>query len=221
MLGQLFHSARLDQESADRVEKLMRDAAFAVPLPEPGGEAAEGVASEEQVWAPLLHGLFTALLDLTRSGPLVLTVDDVHHADPASLHCLLYVTRRLRHARIMIVLAEASTLRPSHPLFRAELLSQPYFSRISLPPLTVDAIARMIGDDTEDAQAREAAESLLSMTGGNPLLTRALLDERGRAESADDATPDPANGDGFDQAVLGCLYRHEPGCGRSPRRWRC
>ncbi|MFF3866363.1 ATP-binding protein [Micromonospora sp. NPDC001898] len=214
VLGQLFHSARLDQESADRVEKLMRDAAFAVPLPEPGGEAAEGVASEEQVWAPLLHGLFTALLDLTRSGPLVLTVDDVHHADPASLHCLLYVTRRLRHARIMIVLAEASTLRPSHPLFRAELLSQPYFSRISLPPLTADAIARMIGDDTEDAQAREAAESLLSMTGGNPLLTRALLDERDRAESADDATPDPTDGDGFDQAVLGCLYRHEPGVRR-------
>ncbi|MFI0796396.1 ATP-binding protein [Micromonospora rubida] len=209
VLGQLFHSARLDQESTDRVEKLMRDAAFAVPLPEPGGE---GVASGEQVWAPLLHGLFTALLDLTRSGPLVLTVDDVHHADPASLHCLLYVTRRLRHARIMIVLAEASTLRPSHPLFRAELLSQPYFSRISLPPLTVDAIARLVDAGTDAAQAREAAESLLSMTGGNPLLTRALIDERrGLAQSADDATPDPTAGDGFDQAVLGCLYRHEPG----------
>ncbi|WP_320068581.1 helix-turn-helix transcriptional regulator [Micromonospora sp. RTGN7] len=209
VLGQLFHSARLDHEAAVRVENLMRDTAFALPLPEPDGEPVAG----DRVWAPLLHGLFTVLLDLADAGPLVLAVDDVHHADPASLHCLLYVTRRLRHARIMVLLAEASTQRPPHPQFRAELLSQPYFSRITLPPLTVDAIARLVDPDG-GAAARETAERCLRMTGGNPLLTRALIDERSRGEADDDRVPDASNGDAFDQAVLGCLYRHEPGVRR-------
>ncbi|MFG3708263.1 AAA family ATPase [Micromonospora sp. NPDC047670] len=207
VIGQLFHSARLAPEAAARVEDLLRDATTA-PLPEPGGEATEG----DRAWAPLLHGLFATLLDLAGTGPLVLAIDDVHHADPASLHCLLYVTRRLRHARIMVVLAEASTLRPPHPLFRAELLSQPHFSRIALPPLTVDAVARLIDGDAGTADAREAAARCVDMTGGNPLLTRALLEERASGEPGDEACP--AVGDAFDQAVLGCLYRHEPGVRR-------
>ncbi|MER5337548.1 AAA family ATPase [Micromonospora sp. NPDC002717] len=209
VIGQLFHSARLAPDAAARVEKLMGDATFAMSLPEPGGEAAEG----DRAWAPLLHGLFATLLDLTGTGPLVLVVDDVHHADPASLHCLLYVTRRLRHARIMVVLAEASTLRPPHPLFRAELLSQPHFARITLPPLTVDAIARLVGGDTETAEARETAERCVHMTGGNPLLTRALLEDRAGGGTGDDDSGATV-GDAFDQAVLGCLYRHEPGVRR-------
>ncbi|ADU11344.1 transcriptional regulator, LuxR family [Micromonospora sp. L5] len=208
VVGQLFHSARLAPETAAHVEKLLRDATSAVPLPEVGGEASDG----DRAWAPLLHGLFTTLIDLTANGPLVLLVDDVHHADPASLHCLLYVTRRLRHARIMVVFAEASTLRPPHPLFRAELLSQPHFSRIGLPPLTVDAVARLVEGAVDDADTRATAEHYVRMTGGNPLLTRALLDERAGGEGSDHDVP--SVGDAFDQAVLGCLYRHEPGVRR-------
>ncbi|MGC4807528.1 AAA family ATPase [Micromonospora sp. DT233] len=233
LLGQLFHSARLDPEVASRVQGLMRDTAHA--LSESGGDLAGGPhVGGDQGWAPLLHGLFTALLDLADAGPLVLAVDDVHHADPASLHCLLYVTRRLRHARIMVLLAEAATQRPPHPQFRAELLSQPYFSRIGLPPLTLDGVARLI-DENGGATALRAAERCLRMTGGNPLLVRALIGERCRAGAGDDPTPaaldgtafdggpsdgtaldgtaldgGPSDGDAFDQAVLGCLYRHEP-----------
>ncbi|MGW4502144.1 AAA family ATPase [Micromonospora sp. NPDC004336] len=208
VIGQLFHSARLAPDAAARVERLLGDAALATPLPEPGAEAGEG----DRAWAPLLHGLFATLLDLTGAGPLVLVVDDVHHADPASLHCLLYVTRRLRHARIMVVLAEASTLRPPHPLFRAELLSQPHFARIALSPLTVDAVTRLVGGEAETPEARETAERCVDMTGGNPLLTRALLEERAGGGTGDDC--DQAVADAFDQAVLGCLYRHEPGVRR-------
>lgn len=215
VLGQLFHSARLGPDAAARIEDLMREAASAVPLPEAGGDAADGPAVDDRLWAPLLHGLFTALTDLADRGPLVLAVDDVHHADPASLHCLLYVTRRLRHARIMVVLAEASTLRPTHPLFRAELLSQPHFSRITLPPLTVEAIALLVDPGSGEA-ARATAERYLGMTGGNPLLTRALIDERTR-EAGDERLADPTGGDAFDQAVLGCLYRHEPAVRRVAR----
>ncbi|MEU4565122.1 AAA family ATPase [Micromonospora sp. NPDC023956] len=209
VLGQLFHSARLGQETADRVERLMREAPSVVPLLEASLETADESSAANRAWAPVLHGLFNALLDLAEPGPLVLTIDDVHHADPATLHCLLYVTRRLRHAPIVVVLSEARMLRPPHPHFRAELFSQPHFTRINLPPLTVEAIAQLVDGDAE-AAARETAERCLSVTGGNPLLTRALIDERIREESDEDPAPDTA----FDQAVLGCLYRHEPGVRR-------
>ncbi|MFI5833589.1 AAA family ATPase [Micromonospora sp. NPDC051300] len=209
VLGQLLQGARLDPESGVRVENLLRHSPTAPP--EVGRDGGEDPA--DQVWAPVLHGLFSTLLDLAESDPLVLTVDDVHHADPASLHCLLYVARRLRHTPIMVVLAEARTLRPSHPHFRAELFSQPHFTRITLPPLTVDAIARLVDDDVEPA-AREAAERCLRMTGGNPLLTRALIEERPGSATDEEPTADASLGDAFDQAVLGCLYRHEPGVRR-------
>ncbi|WP_328348227.1 helix-turn-helix transcriptional regulator [Micromonospora sp. NBC_00421] len=213
VLGQLFHSARLGQEAAARVEKLMREAPSVVPLLEASLNTTDESSACNRAWAPVLHGLFTTLLDLAEPGPLVLTIDDVHHADPATLHCLLYVTRRLRHAPIVVVLTEATMLRPPHPHFRAELFSQPHFTRITLPLLTVEAIAELVGGGTE-AAVRETAERCLSITGGNPLLTRALIDERPREESDEDPAPDTAFGDAFDQAVLGCLYRHEPGLRR-------
>ncbi|SCL26377.1 regulatory protein, luxR family [Micromonospora pallida] len=208
VLGQLFHSARLPQEAAVRVENLVREAPSVVPLLEASLETTNESSACNRAWASVLHGLFNALLDLAEPGPLVLAIDDVHHADPASLHCLLYVTRRLRHAPIVVVLTEARTLRPPHPHFRAELFSQPHFTRITLPPLTVEAIAQLV--DGAETVARETAKRYLSVTGGNPLLTRALIDERLREESDEDATPDTTIGDAFDQAVLGCLYRHEP-----------
>ncbi|WP_174530299.1 AAA family ATPase, partial [Micromonospora maritima] len=200
VLGQLLQGARLAPDAGVRVQRLL-------------GDGPDGPADDERISAPVLHGLFSTLLDLAEAGPLVLTVDDVHHADPASLHCLLYVARRLRHTPIMVVLAEARTLRPPHPHFRAELFSQPHFTRISLPPLTVEAITRLVDDGAEPA-ARETAERCLRMTGGNPLLTRALIEERPRVEAGEEPPTDPSLGDVFDQAVLGCLYRHEPGIRR-------
>ncbi|GAB2826034.1 LuxR family transcriptional regulator [Streptomyces chlorus] len=207
VIGQLFHSALLEPEAAARIDELLRGAFDG--LSEAPGRPEEPPAGSAY-WAMLLHGVYTSLVDLADDAPLVIAVDDVHHTDAASLQCLLYVTRRLRRARIMIVLAEASMLRPAHPLFRAELLSQPYLSRFTLPPLTADAIACLVdrdaGGETETV-TREAADRFHSITGGNPLLARALIDERAGGRG-------PAAGDAFDQAVLRCLYRHEPGVRR-------
>ncbi|HEX5568823.1 MAG TPA: AAA family ATPase, partial [Streptomyces sp.] len=178
VIGQLFHSALLEPETAARIDELLRSAFDG--LSEAPGRPEEPPAGSA-FWAMVLHGVYTSLVSLADEGPLVIAVDDVHHTDAASLQCLLYVIRRLRRARIMIVLAEAPMLRPTHPLFRAELLSQPYFSRFTLPPLTADAIACLVardaGGETETV-TREAADRFHSITGGNPLLTRALIDER-------------------------------------------
>ncbi|WP_307825187.1 AAA family ATPase [Streptomyces sp. M2CJ-2] len=208
VIGQLFHSALLEPAAAARIDELLRSAFDGLSeAPERPEEPFTGSA----FWAKALHGIYTSLVDLADAGPLVIAVDDVHHTDAASWQCLLYVIRRLRRARIMIVLAEASMLRPTHPLFRAELLSQPCLSRFTLPPLTADAVACLVdrdaGGETETV-TREAADRFHSITGGNPLLVRSLIDERAGGRG-------PAAGDAFDQAVLRCLYRHEPGVRRA------
>ncbi|WP_433393223.1 helix-turn-helix transcriptional regulator [Micromonospora sp. KLBMP9576] len=206
ILRQLLHSARPDARQATVVDRLLGDGVAALPLPESDRDDGDSRALD-QAWAPLLHGVFTALTDLADRAPLVIVVDDAHHADPASLHCLLYVARRLRHAQIMILLAEAGTLRPAHPHFRAELLSLPHLSRVALPPLGAAAIAQLVDSGHGRAEARLAAERCLAVTGGNPLLARALVEQQGGGIGHE---ADGAGGDAFEQAVIGCLYRHEP-----------
>lgn len=238
VVGQLLHHARLSGAQAERVDTLTRDPSFSGHLAEPGttlaeprpsglgaaaGTAAPAAAtpaghppvSREQAQATVLHGLLDVLLELADSGPLVLAVDDVHHADLASLHCLLYVARRLRSAPVMLVLTEAAQMQPVHPAFRAELLSLPYFSRQALYPLCREAVEKLAAEGG-DLHAPEFVDACVAVTGGNQLLLRALLDEQVDEDEAADPT-EPRPGGLFDQAVHGCLYRLEPAARQAAR----
>ncbi|WP_307847969.1 helix-turn-helix transcriptional regulator [Streptomyces durocortorensis] len=224
VLGQLLHSARVRPEEIRQVEELIREVALSVPAPDAGRDTAAELLTEsltaDGLWAPLLRTAFDTFLALARRGPLVLTVDDLQHTDAASLHCLLYVTRRLRNARIMVVLSEATTLHPAHPLFHAELRSLPRFARVSLPLLTLDSFSRLLGSkagvldvrgDKAGAQdIREEARRILRVTGGNPLLTQALFHEQANRDTDSAPASGARAGGTFDRAVLDCLYRHEP-----------
>lgn len=217
VLGQLLHGARLAGCDTTRVEKLMAEAAGAIPTAEARWAAADELPAEGPMWPPLLRDVFATLLDLVDRGPLVLVVDDLQHADATSLHCLLYVTRRLHHAPIMVLLSETSTLRPANSLFHAELRSRPRLSHLTLPPLTVDSVAQLLqepggesGGGAGNSEVMQEAQRLLHMTGGNPLLVQALVGEPGRREDEGGPAPVGRVGDAFGRAVLHSLYRHEP-----------
>lgn len=210
VVDQLVDSGGLDRVPAGRAGPAVRQAAFGALPEEPDGVPVGPV--DEHTFASVMHTLFTSLLDLAAPVPLVLTVDDVHHADVTSLRCLLYAIRRLRCKRMLVVLTESDTIRCPNPMFRAELLSQPHLSRIGLPPLSadVDTVTRMAGPKLPPESVRKVAQQASAMAGGNPLLVRALIDEA--ASDGLGATGGPAarGGETFDQAVVRCLYRHEP-----------
>lgn len=209
VIWQLLHSAPLEAASLAQADELIETAFDRLNR---AAGAVEELPPGDDLWARVLHAVFTSLTGLDDAAPLTVAVDDLHHADAASLHCLLYVIRRFRRAPVTIVLAETTTLRPAHPLLRAELFSQPSFRRYTLPLLTAEAVARLVLRDAEGrggTSARETAAGLLGVTGGNPLLLRALLDEQAGGPGGDGAYG-PVPGDAFDQAVLRCLYRHEP-----------
>ena len=52
-----------------------------------------------------LHGLYWLTVNLADAGPLVLTVDDAHWADPPSLRFLGYLSRRLDGMPVLLVAA--------------------------------------------------------------------------------------------------------------------
>ncbi|MEV0396797.1 ATP-binding protein [Polymorphospora rubra] len=207
IMGQLFHAARLPAPAAQRTAELLRDPAFAGELGDPGGETPARLRAGDQRRAQVLQELFTAVVDLGEQGPLVLAVDDLHHADTASLHCLLYLARRLRCAPVVLVLTESIRPQSPQPLFRAELLSQPYCVRVSLPPLSNRGLSQLAAARLDARASTELTDSL-AISGGNPLLARALIEDQ--VWPADGSAPAALHlGITFGQAVLGCLYRHE------------
>jgi DNA-binding CsgD family transcriptional regulator len=208
---QLLHTAHLDSAAVDRLIELVPDVEPSVLLlPEPGARLPGTLRPRELQRAAVLHGLFVELVRVADRAPLMLLVDDAHHADVASLHFLLYLSRRLRRLPITIVLSEALTVRPTNPLMHAELASQPHFALVRLPPLSLEAVVALLGGPHREPAQREA-ECLLAQTGGNPQLLRALMGLwRDRVALPRPGRPEGAAGPGFLRALVAVLYRHEP-----------
>ncbi|MEU4778933.1 AAA family ATPase [Micromonospora sp. NPDC023633] len=145
-----------------------------------------------------------ALLEMTTQGPLVIAVDDVHHADVPSLRCLDYVARRISALPVLIILTEAPRTRPWRPDVHAELLQPARLQRIRLPLLTAEGTFQLLAQRLGVPVARTIAEESHRISGGNPLLVQALAEDQ--ADAPRPATR-PVAGESFREAVLSCLYR--------------
>ena len=210
LVGQLFRSAStLTADAGDGANGPLSRAGLPPRSALSGGTEAASPLVEESREAEA-QALLASLLEPGGTSPLVITVDDIQHADPASLYCLQYLVRRIRREPVLVVITESPMLRPTHRLFQAELLSLPCFSRVTLPPLTGTSLLRMADESPDPASARLLAERVGDMTGGSPLLARALLDDPHTSLNETALPAVPAGEDAFAHAVLRCLYRHEP-----------
>lgn len=198
VIDQLFHGAGLPPEIADRVSHLITP--IAVNVDEPGSD----VRTIHHSHVRPVHELCGILLELSRERPVVLCVDDVQFADSSSLQFILYLRRRMRSARVLVVLAEWEQPQPTLPLFHAELTRRPHH-RVRLAPLGPEGIADLLGDRVPDPAAMATAWHAL--TGGNPMLVRAMVED---LEAGHETGPDRV-GPAFGRAVLECLHRWEAG----------
>ncbi|MEE3921072.1 hypothetical protein V2I01_31490 [Micromonospora sp. BRA006-A] len=112
------------------------------------------------------------LLELTSRGPLVIVVDDIHHADVPSLRCLDYVARRLPGLPVLMVLTEAPRTRPWQADVHAEMLQPATLHRIRLPLLTAEGTFQLLAQRLDIPLARSIAEESHRISGGNPLLVQ-------------------------------------------------
>lgn len=154
-----------------------------------------------------------ALFDAARERPVVLAADDVEYADACTLQALLYLQRRLSGTRIMLVLTESDHSRHVNALFRAELTRMPWFTPVRLAPLSARGVARIVAEELDQRTATALAPAYHAMTGGNPLLVKALVQDHRTAALTEDGLPEDGvtTGEAFRQAVLACLHRWEPG----------
>ncbi|GAA1298749.1 LuxR family transcriptional regulator [Saccharothrix xinjiangensis] len=153
------------------------------------------------------------LFDAAKAQPLVLVADDVEYADSCTLQALLHLQRRLSGARIMLVLTESDHSRHVNALFRAELTRTPWFTPVRLSPLSPRGVARIVAEELDQRTATALAPAYHAMTGGNPLLVKALVQDHRTAVFTEDGDPGDGvtAGEAFRQAVLACLHRWEPG----------
>ncbi|OEJ27998.1 hypothetical protein AR457_29535 [Streptomyces agglomeratus] len=153
-----------------------------------------------------LHQLRAEVVRAAEEVPVLLCVDDVQFTDPLSLHWLLQLIRQLREARVVLALTECPLSRPAHPQLHAELLRQPNYLGLTLGTLSPDLVATLLARHLGTAPARNFADRCHSVSGGNPLLVRALLEDSRHVDGA--ATP--VVGDTYGDTLVSCLHGGRP-----------
>lgn len=204
VVSELFRGVELNAESADRVARLLDDAKLTAALgagtPKPENDAA--------LVTPVLNSVCTELIRLAQHQPLVISVDDVHYGDTASLYSLMHLAWRIESARILVVLNKSSQLRIAHAPIFAELSRLPHCRLIRIGPLSPAGVADVLAEWMDPQTAHALAPPYHAVSGGNPLLVQALCEDF--AGSVPTVPEDVVTGDAFAQAVLNCLHRCEP-----------
>lgn len=200
VIGQLFRGAQLPRSISEcgHTDRLADLRLFARDLT---AKVADGLTPTS-----ILDQVFSVLDELASAGPVVIEIDDVHCADDASLECLQYLLRRLWRARVLIVLTESGHERPPNRSLLVELLRLPGFRRLKLGLLSAERVELMLTPDLGAAQARARATRYHAITGGNPLLVRALLDDHARSAPDTDEDADLLVGNSYGHAVLVILH---------------
>ncbi len=128
----------------------------------------------------LLESLFRCIADLAKPRPLLLILEDLHWAQPASIELLQFLLRRISGVPVMIVVTyrddESQRLHAFHRL-RREARATAGAQSMWLSRLSVSDAEelRVAVPDVRD----RPAESLVAASGGNPLfLTQLVVDVR-------------------------------------------
>jgi DNA-binding CsgD family transcriptional regulator len=213
VIAQLFHSAGLSGDGGAAVGQL---------ISELGASSGCGSGGVDVLSAPVLQRLCAAVLEQAEGATLVIVVDDLRHADQASLQCVLELAHMARSERLLLVVSGSEGAGHLHPAFRTALLTQPYSRRVILNLLSRRAVAAILTDQLGGALADPLVESCYQASAGNPLLVRALVEDQRAARigtrepevrESKVREPEAANlavGQVFHDAVLACIYRSSP-----------
>jgi DNA-binding CsgD family transcriptional regulator len=136
-----------------------------------------------------LHGLYGLAARLAEQGPVLLTVDDVHWCDAASLRFLAYLRNRLEGLPLALLCTTRPKPYSADPAALYGLLGDPGTVWIHPRPLSPAAAANLI--ETSLARAAEPAFTTAChrITGGNPLLLEQLVS----ALASEGVPPDSAH----------------------------
>ncbi|HVH21233.1 MAG TPA: BTAD domain-containing putative transcriptional regulator [Pseudonocardia sp.] len=139
----------------------------------------------------VLHGLYWMAVNLTRSVPLLLAVDDVQWSDSASLRYLAYLVRRLEAVPVLVLGTVRTGEQQEDEALLAELALEPSAQVLRPAPLSAAATSGIVAGRLGPPASPLFTRACHAATAGNPLLLRQLL----RALEADRVRPDAAHAD--------------------------
>ncbi|WP_223282317.1 AAA family ATPase [Streptomyces sp. EAG2] len=179
-----------------------------VPLPPGQAEALSELAEvPAPVTAKAADSLYRRLALLTQRAPVILTVDDAHDIDAASLQCLQHLMRRVGALRVLVVLGErADGGRQGSSALTADCLRIPECTLIRLSPLCTECTESLIAEHLGEDRTARMVPALRQASGGSPLFLQALLWDR----SAEQLTEALVGGELFRLAVQYVLDQLDP-----------
>jgi DNA-binding CsgD family transcriptional regulator/tetratricopeptide (TPR) repeat protein len=166
---------------------------FAEALADPDDELLSGIGGPAAaIFRPdptsatdafaVVHALYWVLARLAERAPVLVAIDDVHWADPASVRWISFVLARLDELPVLLVLgARTQELDERHDLTTA-LGGRPDLVRLRPAALTRDGIGAMVPG--------VEADPIAAMTAGNPFLVR-IVDSALRNGELSSADLDP------------------------------
>ena len=142
------------------------------PVTMPAAMPAGPILPSEDHAFSLIHGLYWLTANLAERSPLVLTVDDVHTVDRASLRFLLYLAERIEDVPVVLLLAGSPPAADGHcDDVVAQLRAQRRARHLELEALSAAGIAQLTRShffpDAEDT----FCDAVFAATAGNPFLT--------------------------------------------------
>ncbi|MGW2460963.1 AAA family ATPase [Streptomyces sp. NPDC001761] len=202
VVGQLFDPVELSPFQSSVLSGLLASARSLTPEQWSTDSPASGTG-------PVVEGLHRVMRSLTARELVVITVDDAHESDPASLGYLLYLVRRAATSRILVVLGDGrATPQMSSPL-TSEFFRNPACSLIHLTCLSPERTLAETAPHTHPAAPADRAADWHRACGGNPLLLRALREDDGKARRPRRDGSPPAAGHAFRLSVRYLLNRLE------------
>ena len=121
----------------------------------------------------VLHGLYWLVANMADDAPLLLAVDDLQWADPASVRFMSYLARRLAELRVALIVG----VRPrelSSDEGAPELLTQADAVVLRPAALSERATAALLTDRLSACPGPELTAACHHATGGNPFLLHEL-----------------------------------------------
>ncbi|MFW6692982.1 LuxR C-terminal-related transcriptional regulator [Streptomyces sp. MAR4 CNX-425] len=170
-----------------------------VPAP-PAGAGPPGATPALQFSAALPH--------VAENGAVVISVDDVQDIPWSELDFLLQAVSWHRSRRTLVLLSHCPHLRHRDQPVKTELLRRPNAQRIHLRPLDERGVRAAVATRVNRPH-EQWIEVLHHLSGGSPLLLRALLEDL--REEDMETRPTGAESSAelgmYGRAVVSCLYR--------------
>ena len=120
------------------------------------------------------------LLRCASATPLVIAIEDVHWADPATLECLHYLASRVEGARLLFIVTHRSESvdRQQNPVAEySKLVHQANVWQLALEPLQIPEMQALVNETlpANHQLSSEAQFRVLELAEGNPLFAEELL----------------------------------------------